>query len=52
MRRKQVKKEDLPKAGPYIIYPKVEELAEKTVTELKKIKNFIVENDYGKIKFK
>ena len=51
MKEKLVKPEDLPFVGSYILSPSVDELKNKQTTQLKRVSNVIIENEYGKVKF-
>lgn len=42
----------MPYVGSYEIYPCILELKDKSAEELRRIKNFTIENIYGRIKFK
>ena len=48
---KIVKPEDLPEVGEFHLVPSLESLSLMKTSDLKKVVNVVIENEYGRVKF-
>ena len=51
MKERLIKENELPIIGQYKIFPSIEELKHRTVQEVKRVNDVIIENKFGKVKF-